>query len=233
MSGPTSYEVDYASEFLHSLFPRIDPHDLRGPEPTPEELAKYPEILPPSGGMRVRPVPDKMTPETSQKIDEAMSGNSDQAEVLIKENLQKQGIAGVYTRRNNIGQSRKTLRASRPGGDIVMHLLVMRNQIKLYHWQTSSFADHKATDDLTSVLDQKIDMFVEVFMGKYGRPQVSGSMKLHNFTGESARSFVERQTLYLLTVLPHKLKKTDTDLLNIRDEILAELNKIRYLFTLN
>jgi hypothetical protein len=33
-------------------------------------------------------------------------------------------------------------------------------------------------------------------------------------------------------VLPKKIKTTDTDLLNIRDEILAELNKVLYLFTL-
>jgi Family of unknown function (DUF5856) len=133
-----------------------------------------------------------------------------------------------------MSESRKTTRRnSKPGGDIVSQLLLMRNQIKLYHWQTRSFADHKATDDLTTALDQKIDMFVEVFMGKYGRPVVSGTIKLHNFTGDAARDFVERQTLYLLTILPKKLKKTDTDLLNIRDEILAELNKIRYLFTLH
>jgi Family of unknown function (DUF5856) len=123
-------------------------------------------------------------------------------------------------------------RNSKPGGDIASQLLLMRNQIKLYHWQTRMYADHKATDDVVTALDQKIDTFVEAFMGKYGRPQVSGSIKLHNFTGDAARDFVERQTLYLLTILPKKLKKTDTDLLNIRDEILAELNKLRYLFTL-
>jgi hypothetical protein len=36
----------------------------------------------------------------------------------------------------------------------------------------------------------------------------------------------------LITDLPKKLKKTDTDLLNIRDEILADINRARYLFTL-
>jgi hypothetical protein len=36
-----------------------------------------------------------------------------------------------------------------------------------------------------------------------------------------------------MNVLPRKLKKGDTDLMNIRDEILAELNKVRYLFTLH
>lgn len=126
----------------------------------------------------------------------------------------------------------KTLRNTTSGGDIVSAMLTIRNQIKLYHWQTKKFADHKATDDLTAALDTAIDSFVEVYMGKYGRPKVTKAIKLHNFSANMAREFVSKQTVYLMNVLPRRLKKNDTDLLNIRDEILAELNKTRYLFTL-
>jgi hypothetical protein len=126
----------------------------------------------------------------------------------------------------------KTRRNKTSGGDIVTHLLTIRNQVKLYHWQTGSFARHKATDDLTGTLDTSIDTFVEVYMGKYGRPTVSGSIKLHNFSESAARSFVAKETGYLQKELPRKIGKDDTDLLNIRDEILADLNKVLYLFTL-
>jgi hypothetical protein len=114
----------------------------------------------------------------------------------------------------------------------VTHLLTIRNQVKLYHWQTGSFARHKATDDLTAALDLSIDAFVESYMGRYGRPKVSGSIKLHNFSESAAKAFVAKQTKYLTSELPRKIGKEDTDLLNIRDEILAELNKTLYLFTL-
>lgn len=117
-------------------------------------------------------------------------------------------------------------------GDLVSSMLTIRNQVKLYHWQTKSFARHKATDDLTATLDTLIDSFVESYMGRYGRPKVSGAIKLHNFSESAARSFVAKQTKFLSTDLPKKIKSTDTDLLNIRDEILAELNKVLYLFTL-
>ncbi len=126
----------------------------------------------------------------------------------------------------------KTRRASSSGGDIVTHMLTIRNQVKLYHWQTGSFARHKATDDLTASLDEKIDEFVEVYMGKYGRPKVSGTIKLHNFSDTAAKSFVAKETKYLTVELPKKVKSSDTDLLNIRDEILGDLNKVLYLFTL-
>lgn len=132
----------------------------------------------------------------------------------------------------SMGGRTKTLRNTTSGGDIVTAMLTIRNQIKLYHWQTKSFADHKATDDLTGALDTAIDTFVEVYMGKYGRPKVTKPIKLHNFSANMAREFVSKQTVYLMNVLPRRLKKNDSDLLNIRDEILAELNKTRYLFTL-
>lgn len=130
------------------------------------------------------------------------------------------------------GGRSKTPRRKSMGGDIVSGLLLLRNQIKLYHWQTRSFSRHKATDDLTATLDEKIDSFVEVYMGKYGRPHVSGSFKLHNFSEAAAKAFVEDQRKFLTGTLPSKLSKTDSDLLNIRDEILGELNKVLYLFSL-
>jgi hypothetical protein len=127
----------------------------------------------------------------------------------------------------------KTRRNKTSGGDIVSHLLTIRNQVKLYHWQTKQFSRHTATDALTAALDTSIDAFVESYMGRYGRPKVSGSIKLHNFSESAAKTFVAKETKYLETDLPRKIGKADTDLLNLRDEILAELTKVSYLFTLN
>ena len=128
--------------------------------------------------------------------------------------------------------TRRNKRGGDKGGDIVTELLTIRNQIKLYHWQTKEFARHTATDALTLTLDTNIDAFVESYMGRYGRPKVSGSIKLHNFSEAAAKSFVAKQSKYLETELPKKVGKEDTDLLNIRDTILADLTKVSYLFTL-
>jgi hypothetical protein len=161
------------------------------------------------------------------------------AEKKQSEKLAQLGIAskGVGTYRSNVPQltfnkGGATRRNKTSGGDIVTHLLTIRNQVKLYHWQTKSFARHTATDNLTAALDTAIDSFVESYMGRYGRPKVSGSIKLHNFSESAAKTFVAKQTKYLTSELPKKIKSTDSDLLNIRDEILAELTKVSYLFTL-
>ena len=149
----------------------------------------------------------------------------------------QEGVAKNYTRRTGIKQplgmdGGKTRRNKTSGGDIVTHLLTIRNQVKLYHWQTGSFARHTATDNLTTALDTNIDAFVESYMGRYGRPKVSGSIKLHNFSESAARAFVAKETKYLSSELPRKIGKNDTDLLNLRDTILGDLTKVLYLFTL-
>ena len=147
------------------------------------------------------------------------------------------GIANPLSIRRKVGplniRGGKTRRNKTSGGDIVTHLLTIRNQIKLYHWQTKEFARHKATDDLTAALDLNIDAFVESYMGRYGRPMVKGSIKLHNFSEAAAKAFVAKETKYLEKELPKKIGKGDTDLLNMRDTILGDLTKVSYLFTLS
>ena len=66
-------------------------------------------------------------------------------------------------------------------GEILHVMLILRNQVKLYHWQTMSFSRHKATDDLVTSLDTNIDKFTEAYMGRYGRPKMTvstGKIKL-------------------------------------------------------
>jgi hypothetical protein len=114
-------------------------------------------------------------------------------------------------------------------------MLLLRNQIKIYHWQTFSFARHKATDDLVDSLDTNIDKFTEVYMGKYGRPKFTaktGTLKLFDSTDKKAHLMIQEGIQWLTKSLPKHLKKDDTDLLNIRDEIVGKLNRVLYLFTL-
>ena len=43
---------------------------------------------------------------------------------------------------------------------IVPTFLHMLNTVKLYHWKTTSFSTHKATDELYGSLNDKLDEFV-------------------------------------------------------------------------
>jgi hypothetical protein len=117
----------------------------------------------------------------------------------------------------------------------IQFFFTMREQIKLYHWQTKSYARHKATDMVIDSLDEHIDKYVEVFMGTYTRPKMTpktNHTKLANLSETSIVKFIKQCISVLQTTLVKHLKPTDTDLFNIRDEMLGDLNQLLYLFTL-
>ena len=119
--------------------------------------------------------------------------------------------------------------------DHIHFFLQLRDQIKLYHWQTRVYARHIATDKIIESLDKSIDSFVEIYIGKYGRPKITGknaAIVLHNLTEAGAVRLVGAAIKHLGGPLTKSLKPVDTDLLNIRDEIIGDLNQLLYLFTL-
>jgi len=118
----------------------------------------------------------------------------------------------------------------------IQFFFTMREQIKLYHWQTKLYSRHKATDGVIESLDTSIDKYVEVYMGKYGRMKMTSAnstVHVSNLSEKSIIRFIHKCIDYLQTSLVKKLKPQDSDLLNIRDEMLAELNQLLYLFTLH
>jgi hypothetical protein len=117
---------------------------------------------------------------------------------------------------------------------IISVLFTLQHTVKVYHWQTTSYARHKATCDLLGGLDPLIDEFVEVYMGRYGRPVFKGGFQItiEELTDETADSSINNWIVFLKKELPKYVKASDTDLLNIRDEMLGILNKTLYLFTL-
>ncbi len=108
--------------------------------------------------------------------------------------------------------------------------------IKVYHWKTTSFAVHKATDELYSELNENIDKFVEVMLGKKGtRLNMKG--KKINITDPSTKNEIKKIINEYKVLLETKMneyiiEKGNSDLYNIRDEILGDLNKFLYLLTL-
>jgi hypothetical protein len=72
-------------------------------------------------------------------------------------------------------------------------------------------------------------------MGKYGRPRMnakSGTVHVQNMTEKMAPRFINAAIGYLENQLVKKLKPSDTDLVNLRDEMMGELDQLLYLFSL-
>ena len=140
---------------------------------------------------------------------------------------------GINTRKNNTRKiyGSPTNKYSHP--KLVLMFMQMLNTVKLYHWKTTSHSQHKATDELYSNLNTTIDSFVEIMLGKNGTRVNLTSVKsipLHDYNNLS--DFKREVDMYkeYLNGLQVNTKK-DTDLLNVRDEILGHLNQFTYLLT--
>ena len=118
--------------------------------------------------------------------------------------------------------------------EIIKKLVEIQQQLRFLHWQTKSYAKHQAYGGVYSSLDGLIDSFVETCMGKHGRPSYSGGYTLEgqDIDEISIQEFVDGTVSFLIGLTEKYDGKADTDLLNIRDEMLGEFNKLKYLLTL-
>ena len=112
----------------------------------------------------------------------------------------------------------------------------MLNTIKLYHWKTTSYAEHKATDELHEKLSENIDKYVEVLLGKQIPTRIDynkSTVTVYDFNVKD--KFIKKLQHYasILNKFNEILTENDSDLLNIRDEMLANINQTLYLLSLN
>ena len=113
--------------------------------------------------------------------------------------------------------------------EITVVFLEMLLMVKLFHWKTTS--------DLYTKLNGNIDEFVEVLLGKTGmRTNLMDNKNIRLVDLSSAESFkreVEAFKGYLVSLNDNAAMKkmTNTDLYNIRDTILGDMNQFLYLLT--
>ena len=145
----------------------------------------------------------------------------------------------TFRRRTNNAVSRKnrgtTMSAFQK--QITIVFLEMLMMVKLFHWKTHSYATHKATDELYTSLNEHIDTFIEVLLGKTGSRidlMRNKTIKLMDLNSqEQLKSKIMSLKGYLVGLDNNNALKTmsNSDLFNIRDEILGDLNKFLYLLT--
>lgn len=120
--------------------------------------------------------------------------------------------------------------------EITMCFLQVLNSTKLFHWRTTSYAVHKATDEFYTKLNENIDSFIEILLGKTDtRIQL---MKNTLFL-EQVKSTSDFQKImikfksYLVSLNENRIMQSmkNTDLFNIRDTILGDVNQLLYLLT--
>jgi DNA-binding ferritin-like protein len=150
-------------------------------------------------------------------------------------------MAKKKTISRKINNKRKTMRNnSMSKNEVRSHIarvfLEMLNNVKLYHWKTYSYSQHKATDELYDRLNENIDKFIEILLGKEeARIKV---LKKHVDLLDTKNTYELKNRMYeyreFLTEMNSIFdSKKDSDLLNVRDEILGDINQFLYLLTFN
>jgi len=119
-------------------------------------------------------------------------------------------------------------------GSKVKFLLEAQTQFKIMHWQTKGYARHNAFGMIYDTLSDLIDTFVEEAMGKYGRFVLEDgdkTIQLQNLSEINGKAMINTiaQSLIQFT---DEFDPTDTNLLNVRDEMLGSVYKLSYLLTL-
>jgi DNA-binding ferritin-like protein len=112
--------------------------------------------------------------------------------------------------------------------------LGLQAQLRIFHWQTKGYARHNAFGVTYDTLEDLIDTFVEEAMGKYGRFTLDGetnTIQLANLKELKPEAMLDT-IISALNQFSEQFEESDTNLLNLRDEMLGSINKLKYLLTL-
>lgn len=121
--------------------------------------------------------------------------------------------------------------------EITVIFFEMLLMIKLFHWKTYSYATHKATDELYSKFNEHMDTFIEVLLGKTNsRIDLTNEKKIPLIDLNNQEQLIKKidgfkSYLVSLNTNPALSSMANTDLFNIRDEILGDMNQFLYLLT--
>jgi len=126
--------------------------------------------------------------------------------------------------------------------NVLVGFLTIINQVKLYHWQTLLHPRHVSTDMLHKKLSELVDNFIEALTGRnivefknpiYRVKLNKPDLQLIYYDDNEGITLLDQIKLYLekdISLL--EVIKNNTDLSNIRDEMLGHINNTIYLFSL-
>ena len=118
--------------------------------------------------------------------------------------------------------------------DIIEFSLKVLNQVRVFHWMTTSYAQHKALGDLYDALNKNIDTLVETYMGNMGlkerRPPIFQIQTVASSDLATLPPFL-KQAYNKLKGFRNKIKIPEIQ--NVVDELSSNINQTVYLLKLS
>lgn len=110
-------------------------------------------------------------------------------------------------------------------------LLFYQEQLHLLHWQTSSYAEHKALGGLYEYIESFRDDIVEKLMGYTGKKP--GVYKLIPLESKQSTNVIVELMEFACSLKEYGEKNKFHDICNLADSLSGEAAKTKYLLTLS
>jgi hypothetical protein len=115
--------------------------------------------------------------------------------------------------------------------ELLSNVIQIQGQLKILHWQTESYAEHNAFEKIYDSLGNHFDHLIEVYSGKYQRPKFGGVTELSFADYDSIKidAFLTATEEFFADAF---MAEQDAELNNIKEEIVADIQLLKYLLTL-
>lgn len=119
---------------------------------------------------------------------------------------------------------------------IVLKSLQVQAQMRLLHWQTTSYAEHNAFGGFYDAMNDLTDKLIEAVQGKYGRIMLGGldAIQVSDYSNLKLNVFImDMEAFYTMEVFNCGIDPVkDREIDNLIQEITIEIDKLKYLLTL-
>lgn len=114
---------------------------------------------------------------------------------------------------------------------IAAKLSYFQEQVKLKHWQTDSYSEHKALDSIYDTLVSMKDDIIEKLIGYTGnRPK---SVGIPPFVDNiNSMKLMDEINIFSMSLKTYAESNKFIDISNLADTLSGEVNKTKYLLTL-
>jgi hypothetical protein len=150
---------------------------------------------------------------------------------------------------NNNGKSNKELNITPSANDnkiadVILALFQIQATLRVSHFLSEKKSDHETLDKFLKKFNKKMDKFIEVWMGKHEKFDLGKNRQINVYqitkdelfayldlvleflTGDSMNSSVYKLSKYTLGSVMNS--KKNVDLMSIRDDIVRNINRMKY-----
>lgn len=170
------------------------------------------------------------------------TNNNEEDELEVSENEE-------VLNNNNNGKNKKELNITPSANDnkiadIILAMFQIQATLRVSHFLSEKKSDHETLDKFLKKFNKKMDKFIEVWMGKHKKFDLGKNRQVNVYqitkdelfayldlvlqflTGDSMNNSVYKLSEYTLGSVMNS--KKNVDLMSIRDDIVRNINRMKY-----